>query len=145
MADGNKGVATVQLPGVDFAAMTREIIAAKVTAALVGDDEVVGRIVTAALDRKVDRSGNTPRYGNEAFSYIEWLAADMVQSLTMDVIKAKFADMRPELEKKVEAALKRSAGKMANAIVDCMVRDATKNQYGFRVELDAKVETRQRD
>jgi hypothetical protein len=75
----------LELPGVDFAGMAREMIAVKLTEALVGSNEAILGIVVAAMARKVDANGNVGRYDYENKTpYVEWLAQDMVRSAPSD-------------------------------------------------------------
>ena len=82
---GDKASLNIEMPGVDFAGLAREAIAAKLTNALVGADDAIVKIVASAMERKVDGRGNVSGYNYENKTpYVEWLAEDLIRSATLE-------------------------------------------------------------
>lgn len=132
----------IDIPGVDFALLARQAIAAKLTEALVGADDVIQRIVVGAMERKVNEHGNVPTHSYDAkLPYIEWLAEDLLRKVTLDVLKTKIESMRPALEKAVEAELRRSAKASARVLASAIAQQAA-SAYGFTAEIVIKARER---
>ena len=133
--------ATIQLPGVDFNAMAREVIAAKLTEAMTQSPEAIQRIVIGALSVKVDSEGKVGRGYSSDISFVEWVAHDAIRRVVLDTVKAKAEALRSALEKAVEAELKRSTKAAAKALTDTFVKAAS-NGYAFNFGIDVTVKDR---
>lgn len=57
-----KASLNIEMPGVDFAGMAREAIAAKLTESMIGSDDAIMKIVAAALTTKVNERGDADYY-----------------------------------------------------------------------------------
>lgn len=125
----------IDIPGVDFAEMAREAIACKLNEALIGADEVVTKIVTAALTQKVNEKGVVGSSYENRISYVEWLAHDMIRQATLEVMKARAEAMKPALEKAIEAELKRGIKTTAKALTDAFAQQAS---CGWAVKVEVK-------
>ena len=82
--------ATIEIPGVDFAGIAREVVAVKLTEALATSPDGVRSIVQAALGVKVQaENGQPPRYSSDqTVPWVEYVAADMIRNATKEVLKA---------------------------------------------------------
>jgi len=128
----------VQVPGVDFAGLAREAIAAKITEALLGAESVVPKIVAAAIGTKVNKHGTVSNYSYENDTpYVEWLFQDLIRKVTKEIVTAKIESMKPDLEKMVETTLRKSVGPVSRALVDGFVNRA-KNAYSIEVGIAVK-------
>lgn len=133
---------SIAIPGVNFEQLARETIAAKLTEALLGADDVMRKIVVAALEQKVNDHGVVGQRSYEnTVPFVEWLAQDMIRKVTLDVIKTKIESLRPTLEKAVEAELKKSAHASAKVLVGALAQQAASG-YGFTAEIVIKARER---
>lgn len=128
--------ATIQIPGVNFEALAQQVIAAKVTEALTtGSREAVQNLVVAALTRKVTENGSEPRYSYDAkVPWVEYVAGDLIQKATKEVLAERIEEMKPAIRKMVEAELKRNTKSIASALVDSYAAEA-KNGYRLSVAV----------
>lgn len=129
----------IDLPGVDFNALAREAIAAHLTEAMVGADDTIKKIVVAAIGQKVNYQGNrTGRDYEDRTPFVEWMVQDLVRSATLEVLKAKVAQLRPAIEKAVEIELKRSTKAAAKALTVGFLR-ACVSQHCLTLNIDMSV------
>ena len=133
--------ATIELPGVDFAALAKEVISVKLTEALATSDAGIKDIVHAALGvRVLAENGQPPRYSSdETVPWVEYVAADMVRSATKEVLQARVETLRPVIEKAVEAEIKRSTKSIANALVGAFTESCA-NGYRLSVSMQYKTD-----
>lgn len=94
-------------------------IEAQVLAAL-ADSEVMGRMVTAALQKKV----NTGAYRNNETTYLQSLIGKAIEEKTAEVVAADLETIRPLIETQVRAALRKSVGVLADSLVEGFVQAA---------------------
>lgn len=128
----------IDLPGVDFTQLARQTIAAKLTESMLGSEDVIQKIVIAAMSRKVTERGVVSQYDYEnRHSFVEWLAQDMMRTVVVDVLRAKVEALRPVIEKQVEVALRRDVKSIANALTESFIGNA-KSAYGVTVSLSAE-------
>lgn len=125
----------IDIPGVDFAEMAREAIACKLNEALLGADDVVVKIVTAALTQKVNEKGVVGSSYENRIAYVEWLAHDMIRQATLEVMKAKAEEMKPALAKAIEAELKRGLKDTAKALANAFASQAS---CGWSLKVEVK-------
>lgn len=129
----------IQIPGVDFGGMAQAAIAAKLTEALVGADDVVRKMVVQAIVTKVDSKGEVNSYSHyNTTPMIEWLAQDMIRKATMATLKARIEAMQPQIEKAIEVEMKRSTKDIAKALATAFV-ERSKNPYGLSAEIKLRV------
>lgn len=129
------GTMNVNLPGVDFGRLAKQVIAEKITEGLFKSEEIVQGIVVEALTRKVDQNGQPSHYVNhQSDTWIEWLTKDVIRKSVLEVVKTRVESIRPQLEKAVEAALKASAKASAKVLVEGFVEQA-KSGYATNVEI----------
>lgn len=115
----------IQMPGVDFAGMARELIAAEFTKALLGKDEVITSIVVGAMALKVNDDGTKSRYDYENKTpYVEWMARDMIRKVALEVLKQKAEEMRPAIASLVEKELKKKTKAIAAALAGAFAERA---------------------
>jgi len=94
-------------------------IEAQVLAAL-ADSDVMGRMVTAALQKKV----NTGAYRNNETTYLQSLIGKAIEEKTAEVVAADLETIRPLIETQVRAALRKSVGVLADSLVEGFVQAA---------------------
>lgn len=94
-------------------------IEAQVLAALT-DSDVMGRMVTAALQKKV----NTGAYRNNETTYLQSLIGKAIEEKTAEVVAADLETIRPLIETQVRAALRKSVGVLADSLVEGFVQAA---------------------
>lgn len=94
-------------------------IEAQVLAAL-ADSDVMGRMVTAALQKKV----NTGAYRNNETTYLQSLIGKAIEEKTAEVVAADLETLRPLIETQVRAALRKSVGVLADSLVEGFVQAA---------------------
>ena len=94
-------------------------IEGQVLAAL-ADSDVMGRMVTAALQKKV----NTGAYRNNETTYLQSLIGKAIEEKTAEVVAADLETIRPLIETQVRAALRKSVGVLADSLVEGFVQAA---------------------
>lgn len=129
----------IQIPGVDFGGMAQQAIAAKLTEALVGADDVIRRIVAQAIATKVNDKGEVDRHDSyNRTPMIEWLAQDMIRKAVLATLQSRIAAMQPEIEKAIEVEMKRTTKTIAKALATAFV-ERSKNQYGLSAEIKLNI------
>lgn len=136
----------IDLPGVNFEEMARTAIAAKLSEALIGADDITGKIVAAALTQKVNKSGVVDqRYSYENKTpYVEWLFQELIRGAVKDVLKQRIEEMRPALEKEIFSALKRDTKSLAAALTNSFVSSA-KSGYALQTNIVVDVKLNRGD
>lgn len=130
---------TIDMPGVDFAGLAREAIAAKLTEALVGADDAIIRIVVAAMEQKVEGNGSPSRYANHnSDSFVEWLAKDLIREATKQALKDRVEKLRPALEALIEKQLSKNVKSIASSLTESFIKQAIAG-YGVNVNLTAEM------
>lgn len=107
-------------------------VEAAVAAALSGDD-VMGRYVTAALQRQVEvpsRGG----YGKDRVPFLSHVIESAVRDATKVAVQKFLADEHEVLELEVRKALRRSAPEIAATMVGQVAKVAGSG-YGIQVSL----------
>jgi mRNA-degrading endonuclease toxin of MazEF toxin-antitoxin module len=133
---------TIDMPGVDFAGMAREAIAAKLTEALIGADDAITRVVVAAMEQKVEGNGQPSRYSDPRnTSYVEWLAQDLIRSATKQALQDRVERLRPALEAQIEKQLAKNVKSIAASLTESFIKQATAG-YGVNVNLTAEMRVR---
>ena len=94
-------------------------IEGQVLAAL-ADSDVMGRMVTAALQKKV----NTGAYRNNETTYLQSLIGKAIEEKTVEVVAAELDTIRPLIETEVRKALRKSVGVLADSLVEGFVQAA---------------------
>jgi len=135
-----KASLNIEMPGVDFAGMAREAIAAKLTESMIGSDDAIMKIVAAALTTKVNERGVT----NNQYSYenktpfVEWLAQDLIREATKSVLMQKVEGLRPALEKLIEKELSKNLKSIAASLTEAFAAQA-KSGYGIKIDMNAQM------
>lgn len=126
--------AKIELPGVDFGALANELIAVKLTEALAMSPDGVREIVHAALGVRVAAdNGQPPRYSSDkTIPWVEFVAADMIRAATKKVLAERVETMKPQIEKAIEAMLKKSSGTIAEALVGAFTEQC---KSGYRLNV----------
>jgi hypothetical protein len=138
-AQAPKQSLTIDMPGVDFAGMARDAIAAKLTEALVGADDAIIRIVAAAMEQKVEGNGQPARYSDHRnTSYVEWIAQDLIREATKQALKDRVERLRPALEAQIERQLSKNVKSIAASLTESFIRQAIAG-YGVNVKLTAEM------
>jgi hypothetical protein len=132
----NEPKLNIELPGVDFAGLAREAIAAKLVEAMVGADDAIRKIVAAALAQKVTERGVVDtRYNYENKTpFVEWLLQDLVRAATLEIIKAKVDKLRPSIEAEVERQLLKQGKPIAKLVCEQFLAQA-KSGYGVKIDV----------
>jgi hypothetical protein len=132
----NEPKLNIELPGVDFAGLAREAIAAKLVEAMVGADDAIRKAVAAALSQKVNERGIVnAQYGYENKTpFIEWLLQDLIRGATTEIIKAKVEKLRPAIEQEVERQLLKQGKAIAKLVCEQFIKQA-RNGYGVKIDV----------
>jgi hypothetical protein len=142
-APPNKASLNIEMPGVDFAGMAREAIAAKLTSALIGADDAITRVVIAAMEQKVEGNGQPSRYPNsQQVSYVEWLAQDLVRAATKQALADRVERLRPALEIQIEKQISKNTKSIAVSLTEAFIKQA---QAGYGVIINMTAEMRVKD
>lgn len=104
-------------------------IEAEVMAALSGD-EIIGRLVTAALQQKVGEE----RYGRKQTTFLASVLNAAIKDATKAAVARLIEEERPLIEDEIRKALRRNVKTMADAIVGNLAEQAS-SAYGVSVEL----------
>ena len=142
MAEPSKSSLNIEMPGVDFAGMAREAIAAKLTEALLGADKAIISVVVAAMEQKVEGNGQPARYNDSRSpSYVEWLAQDLIRAATKSALADRVERLRPAIEAQIEKQLAKNTKSIAASLTEAFIKQATAG-YGVNVNLTAEMRTR---
>jgi len=135
----NEASMQIQIPGVDFGGMAQQAIAAKLTEAMVGADDIIRKMVVQAIATKVDEKGEVNRY--ESYNrtpMIEWLAQDMIRRAALQALKDKITSMQPAIEKAIEAEMRRNVKSIASALASAFV-ERSKDAYGLKADIKLSI------
>jgi len=133
----------IEMPGVDFAGLAREAIAAKLTEALVGEDATIMKIVVAAMERKVESNGNPSSYAaHHGIPYVQWMAEQLIRDATKDALKERVERLRPALQAQIERQLTKNVKAIAVSLTDAFAKQAA---YGHGVVINLTAEMRVKD
>jgi hypothetical protein len=108
-------------------------VEAEVTKALAGD-EVIGALVTAALQQTVEVPARGGGYGKEKVPFMTQVVRKAIQGATQAAVAKVIEQEAPLIEEEVRKAFKRNAGAMAEGMVASLSERAASN-YGVTVEL----------
>ena len=133
--------ATIEIPGVDFGALAKEVISVKLTEALATSENGIQKIVHAALGVRVQaENGQPPRYSSDVtVPWVEYVAADMVRRATKEVLQTRVEALKPAIEKAIEAEIKRSTKTIAKALVGAFTESAS-NGYRLSIAMTYKAD-----
>lgn len=132
----------VDVPGFDAGQIAREAIAIKLSEALIGSDDAIRKIVISAMETKVSEKGSHSSYSYEnKIPYVEWLARDLIQAATKQVLQNRVDAMRPALEALIEKQLAKNAKSIAASLTETFIRN-TKAGYGININLTAEFKSR---
>lgn len=106
-------------------------VEAQVLAALSGD-EVIGRLVTAALTEQVDATND--RYDHKKVPYLTKVLRDAIKAATAEAVQRLIAEELPAIEEEIRKALRRDVKKIAGQLANQLGEKAA-NSYGVKVEL----------
>lgn len=141
-APASKASLNIEMPGVDFGAMAREAIAAKLTESLIGADAAIQGIIADALTRKVDGRGQVSQYSSDnKIPYVEWLAQDLIRKAALDAVQAKVELLRPALAKQIESQLSKNVKSIATTLTDTFIKRAQEG-HGVTMNLTAQITVR---
>lgn len=138
----SKASLNIEMPGVDFAGMAREAIAAKLTESLIGADDAIIKIVAAAMSQKVNEHGNVGNYSSEnKIPYAEWIAQDLIRKSVKQVLAARVEKLRPALEAQIETQLKKNTKSIAASLTNKFIEQAATG-YGVVIKMTAEMTVR---
>lgn len=140
--------ADVDVSDIDFMAIARDAISVKLAETLTGSNDIVTKIVTAALAQKVNIDGSVDRHGmDHKQSYVEWLAHELIRESVHSVLKDKIDELRPVIEKIIEARVMALAPSIAELLTDDFVNRAKQSssiKFDIIVSSDEVVTPRPR-
>ena len=140
MADTTNKV-SMELPGVDFAALARQVIAVEVSKVLSVPEASLNAMVIAALQQKVADDGKPSSYANK--TYIEWAAMSAIRGAVLSLLNARVEAMKPKLAELIEASLKRNAKAISITLSDDFVKAASRQgTYGFKLDITMQASER---
>ena len=138
----NKASLNIEMPGVDFAGMAREAIAAKLTESMVGADDMINKIVVAALTQKVNERGSVDQYSSSnRVPFVEWVAQDLIREATKAVLKDRVEKLRPALENQIEKQLVKNTKSIAASLTNAFIQQASAG-YGVVINMTAEMRVR---
>ncbi len=114
-----------------IAAAVNARVEAHVFAALAGD-EVIGRLVAAALTEPVPATND--RYSNKTLPYLTKIVREAIKQATADALRRLIAEELPVIEEEIRKALRRDIKKIAEQLANQLGETAAKS-YGVTVEL----------
>lgn len=119
--------------------MVLPIIEAKIQAAIVGalgdSNLIVEKMTQDFLAKKVNSEGFVTRYESDnKYTLVEAICRKALRTATEAAVLKAIEERKPEIEKAVANALKRSPSRFAKALVGGLA-DSTKNAYRFRFNV----------
>ena len=133
---------SMELPGVDFGAIAKQVIAVEVSKALAMPEQALNALVAAAMMEKVGSDGKPSHY-NDAKTYVEWAARSAIRGAVLDIINKKIETMKPRLAELIEASLKRNAKAIAITLSDDFVKASSRQAaYGFKLDITMQASER---
>jgi hypothetical protein len=113
---------TFQIPKDVIEPIIQAHVAAAVTAALAGQDQLMNKAVVMVLNQKVDSEGKPSNngYGWEV-PYIQWAMRDVLRKATHAAITAEVAKHEDVLRKNIADQLKSSKSPLVKALVQGLV------------------------
>lgn len=134
-----KASLNIEMPGVDFAGLAREAIAAKLTQALVGEDATIIKIVAAAMERKVESNGSASSYSaSYGIPYVQWMAEQLIRDATKAALAERIERLRPALQAQIERQLTKNVKSIAASLTDAFAKQASAG-YGVVINLTAEM------
>ena len=106
-------------------------VEAQVLAALSGD-EVIGKLVTAALTEQV--SATNDRYDSKKVPYLTKIVRDAIKEATAAALRRLIEEEMPVIEEEIRKALRRDIKGIAGQLAGQLTKEATR-AYGVTVEL----------
>lgn len=106
-------------------------VEAQVLAALSGD-EVIGRLVTAALTEQVPATND--RYDSKKLPYLTKIVRDAIKQATADALRRLIAEEMSVIEEEIRKALRRDIKGIAGQLAGQLASKAAQT-YGVTVEL----------
>lgn len=101
----------------------KQAVSTAITAALGDGTELVAKAVHAALGQKVNDRGHVSQYNSDnKHNFVDVVAADAMREIARQTIHEMAEEMRPDIRKQIELQLRKSHGKLANALVDGMIK-----------------------
>lgn len=108
-------------------------IEASVLAALSGD-ETIGRMVTAALQQKVEINRRDGGYGKETVPFLSHVVHETIRAAAHKAVRAHLETMTEQLAAEVAKQLRKSSAGVAKQMVDQLAERAS-SAYGIKVEI----------
>lgn len=127
----------VEVPGVDFAGLAREAIAAKLTEAFTNTPEIIQKVVATALAMKVDSEGKPSNYSYST-PYIEWMAQQAIREAVTKVMREKAESLEPVIRQMVEKELSKSLKAAAKLMTDGFIKQCGERR--LNIEVGMKIE-----
>lgn len=133
---------SIQMPGVDFAGLAREAIAANLTKALVGNDDAIVKIVASAMERKVESNGQPSTYASSyGIPYVQWLAEQLIREATKQALQERVEKLKPAIQAQVEKQLAKNVKAISASLTEAFIKQATAG-YGVEIHLTAQMRVR---
>lgn len=144
MAEEKTGTLAVQLPGVDFGLLAKQIVAEKVAEGLFKSEAIVQGLIAEALTHKVNSEGTASRsYDRDSMTWLEYTVRQLLKDAVVGEVKKQVANIQPKLERAVSKALKDSADLGAGILVADFF-ERIKSTYGPSIEVTFKAPKRDR-
>ena len=120
----------------------RDQIAAAVVAQLGDTTELVKSMVHLALTVKVAENGMPGQYRSEnRFDFVEAIAGKAIREAATQAIRQVVDEQRPQIQKAIEAELKRAPRKTAAAILSAFIEGVEKD---YRIKADFTISAPER-
>lgn len=117
------------------------IIEARIHAAIIeglgGQEELLSKVVSEVLSRKVDPSSGKPSTygGNRDIPLVEYLAKDAIRKCAEKAVESWVESSKDKILKGLEAQMKRRAAGFAKIMMDGLER-AMKSRWDFNVDVN---------
>jgi hypothetical protein len=113
---------TFQIPKDVIEPIIQAHIAAAVTAALSGQDQLMNKAVHMVLNQKVDSNGKPDSYpSSSSITFIQWAMREALQKATKDALVAEVAKHADVIRANIAAQLKNSKSPIVQKLVEGLV------------------------
>lgn len=107
-------------------------------------DAVLQKIISTALDQKVDSRGQ-PSTGYDTRTLLDWMVNDAIHKMVREQLTAMISEMAPLLRKEMELALKKRTKTVAASFVDSLLEMSKGSPYSSKIEVAFSVVPKKQD
>lgn len=112
-------------------------IQAAVISALGGREALVREMVKLALEKKVDNTGQVPKYGSGDYTYIEWLARNGIEDAVRTAFYSLISEQNDLIVEQVKNELTLQNDSLAKSLVTGLVNHVkATGEYSIKINLE---------